>query len=39
VSIPNDPVNTGRALVLLHEVGLNKLKDSSNTLATQPPGF
>ncbi|WP_415766919.1 MetQ/NlpA family ABC transporter substrate-binding protein [Pseudomonas sp. ZB1P45] len=35
VSIPNDPVNTGRALVLLHEAGLIKLKDPSNTLATQ----
>ncbi|EPL04370.1 MetQ/NlpA family ABC transporter substrate-binding protein [Pseudomonas sp. CF161] len=34
VSIPNDPVNTGRALVLLHEAGLIKLKDPSNTLAT-----
>lgn len=35
VSIPNDPVNTGRALVLLHEAGLIKLKDPGNTLATQ----
>ncbi|AZC32469.1 MetQ/NlpA family ABC transporter substrate-binding protein [Pseudomonas chlororaphis] len=35
VSIPNDPVNAGRALVLLHEAGLIKLKDPSNTLATQ----
>lgn len=35
VAIPNDPVNTGRALVLLHEAGLLKLKDPSNTLATQ----
>ncbi|UCO96838.1 MetQ/NlpA family ABC transporter substrate-binding protein [Metapseudomonas lalkuanensis] len=35
VAIPNDPVNTGRALVLLHEAGLIKLKDPSNTLATQ----
>lgn len=34
VSIPNDPVNTGRALVLLDEAGLIKLKDPSNTLAT-----
>lgn len=34
VAIPNDPVNTGRALVLLHEAGLLKLKDPSNTLAT-----
>lgn len=35
VSIPNDPVNAGRALVLLHEAGLIRLKDPSNTLATQ----
>ena len=35
VAIPNDPVNAGRALVLLHEAGLIKLKDPSNTLATQ----
>lgn len=35
VAIPNDPVNTGRALVLLDEAGLIKLKDSSNTLSTQ----
>lgn len=35
VAIPNDPVNTGRALVLLHEAGLLKLKDPNNTLATQ----
>ena len=34
VAIPNDPVNTGRALVLLHEAGLLKLKDPSNTLST-----
>ncbi|MGE8435458.1 MAG: MetQ/NlpA family ABC transporter substrate-binding protein [Pseudomonas palmensis] len=35
VAIPNDPVNAGRALVLLHEAGLLALKDPSNTLATQ----
>ncbi|MCP8350487.1 ABC transporter substrate-binding protein [Pseudomonas sp. FBF18] len=35
VAIPNDPVNAGRALVLLHETGLLTLKDPSNTLATQ----
>ena len=35
VAIPNDPVNAGRALVLLHEAGLLTLKDPSNTLATQ----
>ncbi|KAF1006782.1 MAG: putative D-methionine-binding lipoprotein MetQ [Pseudomonas fluorescens] len=34
VSIPNDPVNTGRALVLLDEAGLIKLKDVNNTLST-----
>lgn len=35
VAIPNDPVNAGRALVLLHEAGLLKLKDPTNTLSTQ----
>lgn len=35
VAIPNDPVNTGRALVLLAESGLIKLKDSSNPQSTQ----
>ncbi|MNO56962.1 Membrane lipoprotein TpN32 precursor [compost metagenome] len=35
VAIPNDPVNTGRALVLLAENGLIKLKDSSNPQSTQ----
>ncbi|MDD1957517.1 MetQ/NlpA family ABC transporter substrate-binding protein [Pseudomonas sp. 8209] len=35
VAIPNDPVNAGRALVVLHEAGLLTLKDPSNTLATQ----
>lgn len=34
VAIPNDPVNAGRALVLLHESGLLKLKDPGNPLAT-----
>lgn len=34
VAIPNDPVNAGRALVLLDEAGLIKLKDSGNTLST-----
>lgn len=34
VAIPNDPVNAGRALVLLDEAGLIKLKDPSNTLST-----
>lgn len=35
VAIPNDPVNAGRALVLLHEAGLIKLKDPSNSLSTE----
>ncbi|SDI25065.1 MetQ/NlpA family ABC transporter substrate-binding protein [Pseudomonas panipatensis] len=35
VAIPNDPVNTGRALVLLAEAGLIKLKDPSNPQSTQ----
>ncbi|MEE9101777.1 MetQ/NlpA family ABC transporter substrate-binding protein [Pseudomonas nitroreducens] len=35
VAIPNDPVNTGRALVLLAESGLIKLKDPSNPQSTQ----
>lgn len=35
VAIPNDPVNTGRALVLLAEAGLITLKDKSNPQSTQ----
>lgn len=35
VAIPNDPVNTGRALVLLAESGLITLKDPSNPQSTQ----
>ncbi|MFZ5936892.1 MetQ/NlpA family ABC transporter substrate-binding protein [Pseudomonas sp. HS6-2] len=35
VAIPNDPVNTGRALVLLAEAGLLKLKDPGNPQSTQ----
>lgn len=35
IAIPNDPVNTGRSLVLLHEAGLIRLKDPANTLATR----
>ena len=35
VAIPNDPVNTGRALLLLAEAGLIKLKDPSNPQSTQ----
>ncbi len=34
VSIPNDPSNGGRALILLHNEGLIKLKDPSNILST-----
>lgn len=34
IAIPNDPVNTGRALVLLHEAGLLTLKDPANTLSS-----
>ena len=34
VAIPNDPVNAGRALVLLDEAGLIKLKDPGNSLST-----
>ncbi|HEK0906745.1 TPA: MetQ/NlpA family ABC transporter substrate-binding protein [Pseudomonas putida] len=35
VAIPNDPVNTGRALVLLAEAGLIELKDPGNPQSTQ----
>ncbi len=34
VVLPNDPTNEGRALLLLQENGLIKLKDSSNLKAT-----
>lgn len=34
VSIPNDPANGGRALILLHNEGLITLKDPSNILST-----
>jgi len=34
VAIPNDPSNSGRALVLLQKQGLLKLKDPANILAT-----
>ncbi|MBK1715616.1 MetQ/NlpA family ABC transporter substrate-binding protein [Rubrivivax gelatinosus] len=34
VAIPNDPSNSGRALVLLQKQGLVKLKDPANILAT-----
>lgn len=35
VAVPNDPANTGRALILLHENGLLTLKDGANVNATQ----
>ncbi|HHW4680095.1 MAG TPA: MetQ/NlpA family ABC transporter substrate-binding protein [Xylella taiwanensis] len=35
VAIPNDPSNNSRALILLHQAGLIKLKDPNNMLATQ----
>ncbi|WP_455476799.1 MetQ/NlpA family ABC transporter substrate-binding protein [Bartonella sp. B41] len=34
VGIPNDPSNGGRALLLLHSLGLIKLKDPQNILAS-----
>jgi D-methionine transport system substrate-binding protein len=34
VAIPNDPTNGGRALLLLQEAGLIKLKDESKITAT-----
>ena len=34
VAVPNDPSNSGRALVLLQKQGLIKLRDPSNILAT-----
>ena len=34
VSIPNDPTNGGRALLLLQKAGLLKLKDSAKEIAT-----
>lgn len=34
IVIPNDPTNVGRALLLLQEVGLIKLRDGSNLLPT-----
>jgi len=35
IAIPNDPSNSGRALLLLARNGLIKLKDASNVSATQ----
>jgi D-methionine transport system substrate-binding protein len=34
IAIPNDPSNSGRALVLLQKQGLIKLKDAGNILST-----
>ncbi|MEG0605717.1 MAG: MetQ/NlpA family ABC transporter substrate-binding protein, partial [Acinetobacter sp.] len=34
VVIPNDPVNSARALILLHRAGLIQLKDLNNELST-----
>ena len=45
IALPNDPTNTGRALILLHKNGLITLKDPRNIGATQkdiianPKGF
>ncbi|RDU58413.1 MetQ/NlpA family ABC transporter substrate-binding protein [Helicobacter sp. MIT 99-5507] len=35
IAIPNDPSNGGRALILLHNNGIIKLKDSNNLYATE----
>lgn len=35
VALPNDPANTGRALLLLQQQGLIKLKDPSNIYSTE----
>ncbi|MGX3011434.1 MetQ/NlpA family ABC transporter substrate-binding protein [Helicobacter sp. 23-1044] len=35
IAIPNDPSNGGRALILLHNNGLLKLKDENNLYATE----
>lgn len=34
IAIPNDPTNEGRALILMHNKGLIKLKDPTNLLCT-----
>lgn len=45
IAVPNDPTNTGRALILLHKNGLITLKDPNNIAATpkdiaaNPKGF
>lgn len=35
IAIPSDPTNGGRALILLHNNGIIKLKDPNNLLATE----
>ncbi|RDU62077.1 MetQ/NlpA family ABC transporter substrate-binding protein [Helicobacter sp. MIT 14-3879] len=35
IALPNDPTNYSRALILLHDNGLIKLKDSTNLNATE----
>ena len=35
IALPNDPTNTGRALILLHKHGLIRLKDPTNIAATE----
>lgn len=35
IAIPNDPTNSGRALIMFHNAGLIKLKDPKNLLATE----
>ncbi|MDR1831121.1 MAG: MetQ/NlpA family ABC transporter substrate-binding protein [Fusobacteriaceae bacterium] len=35
ITIPNDPTNEGRALILFHSKGLIKLKDPTNLYATE----
>ncbi|ESQ74962.1 MetQ/NlpA family ABC transporter substrate-binding protein [Asticcacaulis sp. AC402] len=45
IAVPNDPTNTGRALILLHKNGVITLKDPGNIAATpkdivaNPKGF
>lgn len=35
IALPNDPSNAGRALILLHNNGIIKLKDSNNLYSTE----
>lgn len=35
IAIPNDPSNSGRSLILLHNSGIIKLKDPSNLYSTE----